>query len=106
MLSPSGGSDLSSLHTLSLAHCHAEDDDLRPVFAALASNTTLRTLFLEYNHLSEPFARDVVLPSLRANSALRRLALFDTYVDHHHADQDYERLSELLEAEALVAARR
>ena len=62
-----------SLRKLSLALCEAGDDVLRPVIAVLASNTTLRALYLHHNALSAPFARDVVLPSVRANTSLRVL---------------------------------
>lgn len=85
-----------SLHQLSLAFCHAGDDVLRPVFAALASNTSLRTLFVQHNKISTPFARDVMLPSVRANAALRRLVM---------VNDEGNRVPALLEAEALVAAR-
>ena len=97
------GANSPSLHTLSLACCTAGDDVLRPVFAALAGNITLRTLFLQGNSLSMPYVRDVVLPSLRANSALRRMVLFDA----DYADMEQrESVPGLLEAEILVAARR
>ena len=84
------------LHELSLANCRAGDDVLRPIFVALASNTFLRTLFMQDNNLSSPFVRDMV-PSIRANSTLRRLAMTEAWQDCNPA---------LLEVEALVAARR
>ena len=60
-----------SLQKLSMADCGAGDDVLRAVFAALPSNTFLRTLNLTNAKLSAAFfARDVVLPSVRANFAL------------------------------------
>ena len=92
-------SNCASLHTLSFAHCDVGDDVLGPLFAALASNTTLRTVHLQGNGVSMPFARDVVLPSIFANNALRKIVLFDALFEE-------ESIPELLEAEALVAARR
>lgn len=64
-----------SLHTLSLASSDVGDDALQPVFVALEINSSLRMLFVLGNELSEPYVRDVVLPSLRANSALRKIKL-------------------------------
>ena len=87
--------NIPSLHTLSLESCEAGDNTLHPVFAALISNTSLRTLCLQYNDLSAPFAREVVLPSIRANSELRKLIVTKYKED----------IRELVEAEALVAAR-
>ena len=82
------------LHSLSLAYCGAGGDATRPIFEALASNTYLRTLILQHD-LAAPFALDVVLPSVRANSTLRKLLVAEG-----------EQIPELVEAEALVAARR
>ena len=92
--------NLPRLHTLSLANCRASDAGTRPIFAALLSNTNLRTCFLQGNLLSAPFARDVVLPSVRANTSLRRLQLAGG------TRGEGEPIPELTEAEALVAARR
>ena len=64
-------------------------------------NTFLRTLFLDGNDVTAPFARDVMLPSLRANSVLRRIVLFDV-----NGMEEEESVPMLIEAEALVAARR
>ena len=89
----------SSLHTLSFAICLAGDEVLRPVFTALGRNTFLRTLLLHENTLTDPFARDVVLPSLRANSGLRKIVLFDL-------EHDEESVPYLVKAQALVFARR
>ena len=91
-----------SLHTLSLAHCEAGDAALRPIFAALPSNTNLRTLLLNGNKLSATFAHNVVLPSARANTALRKLEMVymgSLYLTGLNEDG----LCALLEAQAHVA---
>lgn len=91
------------LHTLSLAYCFAGDDALWPVFAALAFNTCLPTLHVQCNKLSAPFARNTVLPSLRTNTALRKIVLVDDAVED---ERNEKCIQQLLKAEALVAARR
>ena len=83
-----------SLHTLSLEYCKAGDDVLFPVLAALASNTTLRTVLLHGNEVSAPFVRQ----SIRANTGLREFKVANLYAEY--------RFPELSEAEALVAKRR
>ena len=97
MLGPALGSELAEPTHASLALCEAGDDALRPVFEALASNTTLRTLHLNHNALSAPFARDVVLPSVRANTSLRVLWVVNTF--------ENDPIPELVKAEDLVLAR-
>ena len=67
---------------------------------SLASNTTLRTLFLRGNNISAPFARNVVLPSVRANYSLRFLALVDDPCEHVGPNVLRESDSVLLEAQA------
>jgi hypothetical protein len=70
------------------------DAALRPLFEALPFNTHLRTLSVVYNGTSDAFARDVLLPAVRANTSLRKLRALE-----------YERFGGLTEAVVLVAAR-
>jgi hypothetical protein len=46
---------------------------LRPLFEALPRSTHLRTLSCQGKHMRAAFARDVLLPALRANTSLRRM---------------------------------
>jgi hypothetical protein len=48
---------------------------LAPVLAALPHNHHLRKLDLSYNHMSEAFAREQLLPAARSNTSLRELFL-------------------------------
>lgn len=87
-----------TLNTLSLAWCAIPDDGLRSILAAVANNTYLQALFLHYNRvLSADFAEAVVLPAVRANSALRTLTLTPNIGSGFLG---------LFEAQELVAARR
>jgi hypothetical protein len=70
---------------------------LRPLLEALPHNTHLRTLDISYNNMSAAFARDVLLPWVRANTSLQQLLAADD------ADAAYEHIAR--EAMALVAAR-
>jgi hypothetical protein len=45
------------------------------VLAALPHNHHLRKLDLSYNHMSEAFAREQLLPAARSNTSLRELFL-------------------------------
>ena len=83
-----------SLQTVSFGYCFAGDGMLRPIFEALPSNTFLRNLSLRHIGLLAPFARDVVLPSVLANSSLRRLEVNDR-VYHDHALVKAERVQHL-----------
>lgn len=49
---------------------------LRALVLALPSNTHLRRLDISHNGLGDGFARDVLLPAVRANSSLRELKAF------------------------------
>jgi hypothetical protein len=62
-----------ALTQLDLCFCDLGDDGMRALFEALPHNTHLRTLDVEQNLLSEAFARDVLLPAVRANTSLRSL---------------------------------
>jgi hypothetical protein len=66
-----------ALTELDVSECNLGDDGLRPLFAALRANTQLRTLTCANNyhtlHMPHAFARDVLLPAVRANTGLRML---------------------------------
>ena len=83
----------SALTSLNLGSYRLGDAGVGPLFAALAQNTTLRTLKLESNGISRECARDVVLPAVRANTSLRKLEFGQPDIP------------ELVEAEQLVMGR-
>jgi hypothetical protein len=60
------------------------DAGLRPLFEALPRNTHLRKLCCYGNNTSEVFARDVLLPAVRANVSLRQLST-DAFYESGHA---------------------
>jgi hypothetical protein len=73
--------DAPALTTLDLWSCrHLGDDGLRPLFNSLPRNTHLRELYCSRNDFSQAFARDVLLPAVRANTSLRKLVI-DTAFD-------------------------
>jgi Leucine-rich repeat (LRR) protein len=84
-----------ALQTLDIRRNHLGDEGMRPVVEALRHNTHLTKLNCTNNDLSEAFARERLLPAVRANAGLHELAAA--------ADQDDEGAAR--EAEALVAAR-
>ena len=53
---------------------HRGEEWLRPLLEALPRNTRLRKLLCGFHHVSEAFARDVLLPAVRANTGLRCLS--------------------------------
>jgi hypothetical protein len=75
---------------------------LRPLFEALAGNRTLRTLDCSGNSISSKWARDVVLPAVRANASRRKLDFRREFGQLAITD---DAIPELAEAEELVAAR-
>jgi len=83
----------SVLTSLDLECCRLGDAGVGPLFAALAHNTMLQKLELAENAISRECARDVVLPTVRANTSLRKLEF---------AQPD---IPELVEAEQLVRQR-
>jgi Ran GTPase-activating protein (RanGAP) involved in mRNA processing and transport len=83
-----------ALQTLHIRWCHLGDEGMGPVVEALRHNTHLTKLDCSGNELSEPFARDVLLPAVRANTSLRELV----------ASEDDD-ASAAREAVALVVAR-
>jgi hypothetical protein len=84
--------DAPALRHLHLAFSDLFDEGLGPLVDALPRNTHLRTLDMEDCLMTEAFARDVLLPAVRANTSLRRLT----------ADVAWEAAREAI---ALVAAR-
>jgi hypothetical protein len=62
-----------TLTQLDMSNCHLGDVGLRPLFDALPRNTHLHTLNCGGNGMSEAFARDVLLPAVRANTSLTEL---------------------------------
>jgi hypothetical protein len=86
-----------ALTELNVSECELGDDGMRPLFEALPRNTHLRVLYCLYNAISEAFARDVLLPALRANTSLRKL------VTTQVAEADD--LEHLLDTEAAVNSR-
>jgi Ran GTPase-activating protein (RanGAP) involved in mRNA processing and transport len=93
----------SSLEALHVPHCGLGDDALRPLFAAVAQSTALRKLNCAgYNKISPEFARYVVLPAVRRNTSLRELK----FVYRVEGISGIGEIAELVEAEALIYARR
>jgi hypothetical protein len=65
--------DAPALTHLDVRWCNLGDDGLRALFQALPHNTHLRALECTQNGISDAFARDVLLPAVRANTSLRKL---------------------------------
>jgi hypothetical protein len=63
--------DAPALTELTVAWCWLGDAGLRPLFEALPHNTHLRKLECLRNDISEAFARNVLLPAVRANTSLQ-----------------------------------
>jgi Ran GTPase-activating protein (RanGAP) involved in mRNA processing and transport len=80
-----------ALQTLDIHNTHLDDEGMGPVVEALRHNTHLTKLDCSGNDLSEKFARDELLPAVRANTRLRELV-----AGRSASERD---------AEALVAAR-
>jgi hypothetical protein len=84
----------SELQSLDVKFCELGDDAVRPLFAAVAGSTRLRTLNCYGSNISANCAREAVLPAIQANTSLRKL------------DLDFARdIPELQQAMALVRAR-
>jgi hypothetical protein len=83
-----------ALETLYIFHNLLGDDGMGPVVEALRHNTHLTKLNCSVNATSEAFARDKLLPAVRANAGLRKLVA--AVAENEVAAR---------EAEALVAAR-
>jgi len=85
----------SELQSLDVSFCDLGDNAVRPLFAAVAGSTRLRMLDFSDNDISVECAREAVLPTIKANTSLRKL---DFGYAHHY-------IPELQQAEALVRAR-
>jgi hypothetical protein len=90
-----------ALRKLYLAWCSLGDAGLAPVLDALPANTHLRVLHCSDNDMSAPFARDALLPAIRANGSLRELVASEWW----GGVEDAVAPEEVLQAEALVKAR-
>jgi hypothetical protein len=65
--------DAPALHVLRCRDCSLGDAGLAPIVEALALNHYLRTLDVGGSGMSEVFARERLLPAVRANTTLREL---------------------------------
>jgi len=75
-----------ALTELDVSDCGFCDDDLRPLIEALPHNTHLCVLDCS-GDLSDAFDRDVVLPAVRANTSLRKLATGGIYGPSNEAEE-------------------
>jgi hypothetical protein len=66
-----------ALEELVVSRCGLGEAGLRPLLAALPGNAHLRSLEVEHDAFSDAFARNALLPAVRANAGLRRLLLDD-----------------------------
>ena len=87
--------DAPALHVLVCSWNSLRDSGLAPIVEALTVNRHLRELNLGWNGMSEAFARERLLPAVRANTTLRKLEC-EGHVWKHPA---------ALEAEELVRRR-
>jgi hypothetical protein len=94
-----------ALQALNIGFCGLGDEGMRPVVEALRHNTHLTKLDCSFNDVSEQFARNTLLPAVRANSSLRELVAAGEpdEEDEEEDEEDWEVAAR--EAEALVAAR-
>lgn len=69
--------DAPALHGLDCSSNHLGDTGLEPIVEALPLNRHLRTLMCHGNGMSEAFAREQLLPAVRANTTLRALHCVD-----------------------------
>jgi hypothetical protein len=88
-----------TLQTLDIRGSQLRDAGMRPVVDALRHNTRLTKLNCSSTEVSEAFARDELLPAVRANAGLREL------VADASEDADDDEGAAAHKAEALVAAR-
>ena len=89
----------SALQKLELYANNLGDAGLAPIFEALPRSSTLKEVNFNYELISRKFARHVILTAVRANTSLRRLSF------GHYDFSLNSLLSELVEAQAIVAAR-
>jgi hypothetical protein len=67
----------NALCELSVSGWSLGDAGMRPLVRALPHNTHLRTLNVSWNDISDAFARNELLPAVRANTSLRALIVHD-----------------------------
>ncbi len=87
-----------ALQTLGIGYCGLGDQGMGPVVEALRHNTHLTKLDCGGNEMSKAFARDRLLPAVRANASLRELTVVDDRAPYGAPESAHE-------AAALVAAR-
>ena len=90
-----------ALHTLQFHGSLFHNAGLAPLFDALPHNTHLGTLGCSNTGMSAGFACDHFLPAVRANKSLRKLMASERWGNQEDGVAPHE----VLEAEALVAAR-
>jgi hypothetical protein len=76
-----------ALEQLNLGGCLLGDAGMRALFEALPRNTHLRTLDCSDNDITEAFARDVLLPAVRANTSLQLLRAGGEFAAVREAEQ-------------------
>jgi hypothetical protein len=82
-----------ALTELDISRCNLGDAGMAPLVNALAANTHLHALNCDGSGMSEAFARDALLPAVRANTGLRSLVI------------SWNDVMAMREAAALIAAR-
>jgi hypothetical protein len=78
--------NMPALQMLDVSSCRLGDAGLRPLLDALPRNTHLRLLDVADNDMSEAFARDELLPAVRANASLMILSAGDGVAAHEAED--------------------
>ena len=94
----------SALTSLNVSSSALGDDSLRPLFAALPSNTHLWSLSAACNGISAAFTQ-VILASVRASRSLRYLSIDGRKQNESDSGHGEVSIAALREAEELVAAR-
>ena len=72
--------DAPALHVLTILDSSLRDVGLEPIVDALALNHHLRELDVRWNGMSETFARERLLPAVRANTSLRMLLCDESHL--------------------------
>jgi hypothetical protein len=83
-----------ALTRLDVSRCGLGDDGMRALCEALPRNTHLRELDCLQFNMSKAFAHDVLLPAVRANTSLRRLATGGFFVHSAEAERIVSRRAE------------
>ena len=96
----------TSLRVLQLFNNWLGEAGLEPIFQALRGNSELVELIRMAEQVSADFARDVVLPAVRANTRLRKLFGFCWVDANGWPVYDDEQDPSLLEVQDILAARR